>query len=136
MFVQEINEVFSMSQRPRLSSVKMSGDLSLAAKKKLQSKLQKNFPWVVAKSRHPLSQGWHLPPHGYRPALRSEVKNYNFFFEGAYSKYTILFISCQTHRNNILGMQLPYFAKWCSTSIFECMTSMHLTRTDRLLDRK
>ena len=43
MCVQEKNEVFSVSQRPRLSSIQVSGDFSLAAKKNLQSKLQKVF---------------------------------------------------------------------------------------------
>ena len=34
MCVQEKNEVFSMSQRPRLSSIKISGDLSFSCKEK------------------------------------------------------------------------------------------------------
>ena len=39
MCVQEKNEVYSMSQRPWLNSIKISGDLSLAAKEKQQNKL-------------------------------------------------------------------------------------------------
>ena len=46
MCVQEKIELSSMSQRPRLSSSKVSGDLSFAAKIKQHQKLQKN------------SQGW------------------------------------------------------------------------------
>ena len=42
MHVQKKNEVFSMSQRSRLSSIKTSGDLS--TKKKQQNRLQKYFP--------------------------------------------------------------------------------------------
>ena len=37
------NELSSMSQRPRLGSIKISGDLSLAAKKKQQDKFQTYF---------------------------------------------------------------------------------------------
>jgi len=45
MCVQEKNEVFSGSQNPRLSSIKISVDLFLAGKKKKQNKLQIYFPW-------------------------------------------------------------------------------------------
>ena len=43
MCVQEKNEVYSMSLRPWLNSIKISGDLSLAARKQQQSELQKVF---------------------------------------------------------------------------------------------
>ena len=41
MCVQEKNEVLSVPHRPRLKSIKISGDLSIATK---QNKLQKYFP--------------------------------------------------------------------------------------------
>ena len=62
--VQEETEISSMSQWPRLSSTKISGSLSLATKMKQQLKLFAKIPGV-AKSWHPVAQGWHLPPHGY-----------------------------------------------------------------------
>jgi len=53
MPVQEHFELSSMSQRPRLSSTKISGDLSLSANIQQQQKLQKNFLGVT-KSWHPV----------------------------------------------------------------------------------
>ena len=52
MFVQEKNEVLRMPQGRRFSSIEISGDLSLATRKKEQNKLQTNFPGM-AKRWHP-----------------------------------------------------------------------------------
>ena len=51
-----------MPQRSRWSSIKVTGDLSVATKKKQQNGLQNHFP-RGGKSWHPDTQGWHLPPH-------------------------------------------------------------------------
>ena len=72
MCVQEKNEVLSMPQRQMFSSIEISGDASLATKKKQQNKVQKKFPGV-AKRWHPVTQGWHLPPHGYGPGKRIQI---------------------------------------------------------------
>ena len=68
MRVQEKNELFSMSLRPRLSSIKISKELNIAAKKKLQGKLQRIFQgWqkagfllLIDGVCHPMPTG--LPP--------------------------------------------------------------------------
>jgi len=63
MRVQEKNEVLSMSERRKFSSIEISGYLSLDVK----NKLQKNFPgvakrWVML----PMGGTYHPhPPHGY-----------------------------------------------------------------------
>lgn len=63
MRVQEKNEVLSMSERRKFSSIEISGYLSLDVK----SILQKNFPgvakrWVML----PMGGTYHPhPPHGY-----------------------------------------------------------------------
>ena len=56
---------FCMSQRPRLSSIKISGDLSSVATKEKQLIICKNIFLGVAKRWRPVTQGWHLPPHDY-----------------------------------------------------------------------
>ena len=56
MCLQEKNEVLSMSQRTRVGSMKISGDIfSIATKKKQENKLQKGFPRIGKKlaSSHP-----------------------------------------------------------------------------------
>ena len=60
--VQGKNEVLSMWQTRRLSSIKISWDLSLAAKKSSKINCKNIFPGV-AKSWFPVTQGWHMPPH-------------------------------------------------------------------------
>ena len=52
----------SMPQRSRLSSINVSGDLSVATKKKEQNRLQNIFPGVK-KSWRPYTRGRNLPPH-------------------------------------------------------------------------
>ena len=57
-------ELTGMSQIPRWSSTRISGDLYFLAKIKQQYEIE--VP-RVAKSWHRVVQGWHLPPHGYGP---------------------------------------------------------------------
>ena len=70
MCVQEKNEGFSMSQKPKLSSIKIAGDISLAAKKRQQGKVQKIFQgWQKAGFLLPRgSICLSMPSHGYWPA--------------------------------------------------------------------
>ena len=70
--MEEKNEVFSTSQGPGLSSIKISGDLSLAAKKRLQNTLETIFQgWQKAGFLLPRNGICHpMPPHGYGPGLK------------------------------------------------------------------
>jgi len=67
--VQEKIELFSILQRPRLSSTKISGDISLVTKIMKQQRLPKKFP-RVANLWQPVVQGWQLPSHGYQPVRK------------------------------------------------------------------
>ena len=64
-FMQEKTEFSCMSQRPRLISTKMLGDLSLATKVKQQKTTIKNCKKILSGGKKMASccPGGHLPPH-------------------------------------------------------------------------